>query len=330
MKVKYSWIPFTLVLLAVVALRVLQLDLFNLFPNGFFIKDDIISNILLIIVVVFFVIMAIVALSDKRTPYKFSPGKNILLGIVGFFVSFNIFCSCLEPLVAFSNKVDTTKNIVYIVFSLFAGIVMALESVSSITGKNILKKCPILAIALPTWSCIRLIIMFMNYTSMAMSAIGMFDIIAVIFLTLFFFYQGTIFADIPSKESAKKLFVYVMPGIAAIAVYSIESISNLFYTVLNNNTLSIVNGTVAIGGLNKILYICGMFIDVIIALYILVILIETSVRVKPVVIKEKLDDGIETTGDEYTDFIKQMSRDIKESKKDDTQNNNSSKLNDGE
>lgn len=323
MKIKYSWIPFTLVLLAEVILRILQLDLFNWFPNGFFINDDILSNMLLLIIVVFFIIMAIVSVSDKRTPYEFLPGKNIPLGIIGLILVFNIFCSCIEPIKAFSNDVDKTKNIVYIVFSFFAGIVMVSESVSSIIGKNILRKYPVSAIALPAWSIIRLVIMFMDYTSMAMSTISMFDVIAVIFITLFFFYQGTIFANIPSNNSAKKLFVYGMPAIVAIVLYNIESISDLITNVVGNNTLAIVKGTVTIGGFDRILYICGSFIDVIIALYMLAILIETSIRVKPVIIKEKLDDSVETTGDEYTDFIRQMSKDIKDNKKD----NNVSELN---
>ena len=150
----------------------------------------------------------------------------------------------------------------------------------------------------------------------------MFDLIALIFITVFFFYQGTIFADIPPKSAPKKLFVYGMPAILSITIYGIENISNIFTNVVGKETLMLVNNTVAVGGINKLLYIFGSFIDIIIAIYILIILIETSMRVKPVFVKETLKDDIDTTGDEYTNFIRQMSKDIKENKKNDPQNNN--------
>ena len=85
---------------------------------------------------------------------------------------------------------------------------MLYESCICFTGQNGMKRLPYLTLALPAWACSRMIGLFIEYSKVSLSAMEMFDVISVIFLTLFMFYTALFFTEINPGKCVGRTVLY--------------------------------------------------------------------------------------------------------------------------
>lgn len=221
MKIKLSWIPFIPLVFGVVLLRIYQV----LFVESNIDTTLMDANTMTLIygggIALLLILVGILSLTDKKTSPVYMVNKNFLGGVfaivAGAIISFDavlMFLSCYN-----GGIVDITK-VINAVFSILGAVAFIFMGLVSVTGKNFLKKMPAFMLIPAIWSCARLIITFMSYTTIAVASKDVTDLIYMVFTTLFLFNASMVYIGLQGKNPVKACFIYGMPAIASILAYN--------------------------------------------------------------------------------------------------------------
>lgn len=219
MKIKYAWIPFVLTVLAAVPFRVYQLLYLVDLKTGFSKEGDISGTVFLGAIAVALLLICIMCLCDRNAPYKNVPHRNILAGIFGILLSLAMFYVSASELMNFGTA--GVKAIVSGVFCALAAVSMLAMSVGMTYGKNVYENMPLLALLIPIWGCVRLVITFMNYTSIANISQHLFNMLAIIFLLLFQYSQAKMLAGVGGQKIIRSLFLFGFPAVVFAVLASV-------------------------------------------------------------------------------------------------------------
>lgn len=219
MKIKYAWIPFILTVLAAVPFRVYQLLYLVDLKTGFSKEGDISGTIFLGVIAAALLLTCIMCLCDRTAPDKNVPHRNTMAGIFGILLSLAMFYVSASELLNF--KAAGAKAIVAGVFCAFAAVSVLAMSVGMTYGKNVYENMPLLALLIPVWGCVRLVITFMNYTSIANISQHLFNMVAIIFLLLFQYSQAKMLAGVGGQKIIRSLFLFGFPAVVFAVLASV-------------------------------------------------------------------------------------------------------------
>ena len=207
MKIKKLWIP-TVVIGAVGAGAKLCDTLFNYTGKGFFLDSSACSMIFVISIIAVLVIGFGMLFADRNIELDGTPVRNVPAAFFGFIASVAIVGSGVISVLSIGSTDYPLSSFINFVLGILGGVVMLYESCICFTGQNGMKRLPYLTLALPAWACSRMIELFIEYSKVSLSAMEMFDVISVIFLTLFLFYTAMFFAEINPKKCVGKTVLY--------------------------------------------------------------------------------------------------------------------------
>lgn len=220
MKIKYNWIVLAIAALASLSLGVWQ-SVVAAEGGEFFLSKSTYAIIIFGITVFAFIVGAVLTVLDRETPKTYNIGKNFFAGFFGLLVS---VCYISYGLIGFT-ELSGQGNVLFFVIvrlmEIFGGAVFLMEAISSFTGRNLLKRRPILTIAVPIMFAFRLIELFFEYTRISVQSSEMFDIVAVAFACMFMYYHAVMFARL-KKSCVKSLYLFSAPMICVCLASGID------------------------------------------------------------------------------------------------------------
>lgn len=230
MKSKLSWIPFIPIVFAAVFLRVYQVLFVDSGVDKGFLDSNVISLIFVGSIILLFVLLAILNAADKKTSPEYQVGKNIFAGIFAMLSGVLLLTDVSTIVMNLSVSTNVFASVIDAAFTVLGGIMIFIMGLSSLTGKNITKKVPFLMLFPTVWSCARLIITFLSYTTISVNSIDMSDLVYMVFTTLFLFNASMLYINLQGKNPVKACFLYGLPAVAVIFAYAGALISSLVHS----------------------------------------------------------------------------------------------------
>ena len=234
MKSKLSWIPFIPLALLACFLKLSQ----GFMPDGFLGFSALASDYFYIgaVVLIFLFTILFVAL-DKKIAAYYLPHKNFPAGLIGILLSLLLAADGGFTLFqVFSSGKISILEILGAVLALLSAIVFIVlglnHSFRYKEGKNFT-----LFNALPAMFCaVRMILSFVQFTTISIRLADVSALICYVFATLFFFNYAVVLSLIKTKNALKSCFVYGLPAIAAMIPYGIYHLVFRFDSeiILNN------------------------------------------------------------------------------------------------
>lgn len=206
MKIKKLWIP-SLIMFIIGGAAKLCDTLFNQTEGGFFLNTQVCNGIFVISLILLVIIAAFMSASDRKLEIKSKPTKS-LAWIFGFITSVAVTGSGVISLLSIKSSDSLWRTLLTCLLGILGGIVLLYESCISFTGHNGMKKLSVLALAPSAWGCIRLINLFIEYSTVSINATEMYDVISVSLLVLFLYYQGAYFGEIKNPSTARRTVLY--------------------------------------------------------------------------------------------------------------------------
>lgn len=218
MKSKLSWIPFVPLFLAAGFLKLAQ----GFMSNGSILGLSALQLDYCYIgaCVLIFLFALLFVLTDKKIAQYYLPHKNIPAGLVGILLTlllaadggFTIFQ-------VFSSGKISVLEILGAVLSLLSAVVFIIlglnHSFRYKEGKNFS-----LINVIPAILCgVRMILSFVQFTTISIRLADVSSLICYVFATLFFFYYAVVLSLIKSKNALKFCFVFGLPAVAALIPY---------------------------------------------------------------------------------------------------------------
>ncbi len=302
MRSKLSWIPFVPLFLAAGFFKFAQ----ALLPSGSVFGLTALqmeycyigAAVLILLFTVLFVAM------DKKIAPYYVPHKNVPAGLICFLLS--VLLAADGGLTVFQMFNSGTVAIVPIlgaVLALFSAVVFIIFGLNHIFRRKEGKNLNLLN-AIPAVFCgVRMILVFIQFTTISIKLADVSALICYVFATLFFYHYAVVLSLIKNKSSLKSCFVFGLPAIAMMIPYGVYHLCFRFdsVTILNNAQ-----------PLEMLLF----------GLYILSILIEITMFVKDkdsVKVIEKEEESTPDPADEKVDgFIAtNVSEDQSDSQKND-------------
>lgn len=234
MKTKLSWIPFVPLALLACFLKLAQ----GFMPDGMLGFSALQLDYFYMGVVVLILISTILFVAmDKKIAKYYLPHRNYPAGMIGILLSlllaadggFNLFrvfsSGNLSVLELLGSVLSLLSAVVFIVLGLN-------HSFRYKEGKNFT-----LFNALPAILCgVRMILCFVQFTTISIRLADVSSLICFVFGTLFFFNYAVVLSLIKNKSALKSCFVFGLPAVAAMVPYGIYHLWFHFDTemILNN------------------------------------------------------------------------------------------------
>ncbi len=223
MKLKHLW-PFMLVMTIIGGGVKIGDTICTLNGNEFFIDSSYCNIIFIGAIVLCLIVGYIMSFIDRKKTFDIEPQKNTFGGFFGFITSVALIGGAVISLLGLGSSKSFSADLIYCLLTLFGGGVLLFQSCVLFTGSNSMKKVPILALAVPLWGCARLISLFMEYTKVSIQCTEMFDIISVVLLLMFLFYQSTFFANINKDVAVRKMIVYGVTFVMSTVIVTADLI----------------------------------------------------------------------------------------------------------
>lgn len=235
MRSKLSWIPFVPLFLAAGFFKLAQ----ELLP-----QDSVFGLTALQMeycyigaaVLILLFALLFVAVDKKISPY-YVPHKNVPAGLIGFLLS--VLLAADGGLTAFQIFNSGTISVVQFlgaVLALLSAVVFVVFSLNHIFRRKEGKNLSLLN-AVPAVFCgVRMILVFIQFTTISIKLADVSALICYVFATLFFYHYAVVLSLIKNKSSLKSCFVFGLPAVAMMIPYGIYHLWFRFdsLTILNN------------------------------------------------------------------------------------------------
>ena len=227
MKTKLSWIPFVPLFLAAGFLKLAQ----GFMPDGSILGLSALQLDYCYIgaCVLIFLFTLLFVLLDKKIAQYYLPHKNFPAGLTGILLSlllaadgsftiFQVFSSGNISVLEFLGAVlSLLSAVVFIVLGLN-------HSFRYKEGKNFT-----LLNVIPAILCgVRMILCFVQFTTISIRLADVSSLICYVFATLFFFNYAVVLSLIKSKNALKSCFVFGLPAVAALIPYGVYHLAFQF------------------------------------------------------------------------------------------------------
>ena len=235
MRSKLSWIPFVPLFLAAGFFKLAQ----QLLPQGSVFGLTALQMEYCYIgaaVLILLFALLFVAVDKKISPY-YVPHKNVPAGLIGFLLS--VLLAADGGLTAFQMFNSGTISVVQFlgaVLALLSAVVFVVFSLNHIFRRKEGKNLSLLN-AVPAVFCgVRMILVFIQFTTISIKLADVSALICYVFATLFFYHYAVVLSLIKNKSSLKSCFVFGLPAVAIMIPYGVYHLWFRFdsLTILNN------------------------------------------------------------------------------------------------
>ena len=235
MRSKLSWIPFVPLFLAAGFFKLAQ----ELLPQGSVFGLTALQMEYCYIgaaVLILLFALLFVAVDKKISPY-YVPHKNVPAGLIGFLLS--VLLAADGGLTAFQMFNSGTISVVQFlgaVLALLSAVVFVVFSLNHIFRRKEGKNLSLLN-AVPAVFCgVRMILVFIQFTTISIKLADVSALICYVFATLFFYHYAVVLSLIKNKSSLKSCFVFGLPAVAMMIPYGVYHLWFRFdsLTILNN------------------------------------------------------------------------------------------------
>ena len=235
MRSKLSWIPFVPLFLAAGFFKLAQ----QLLPQGSVFGLTALQMEYCYIgaaVLILLFALLFVAVDKKISPY-YVPHKNVPAGLIGFLLS--VLLAADGGLTAFQIFNSGTISVVQFlgaVLALLSAVVFVVFSLNHIFRRKEGKNLSLLN-AVPAVFCgVRMILVFIQFTTISIKLADVSALICYVFATLFFYHYAVVLSLIKNKSSLKSCFVFGLPAVAIMIPYGVYHLWFRFdsLTILNN------------------------------------------------------------------------------------------------
>lgn len=170
------------------------------------------------------ILLIIMNAAEKNASNGYVPIKNSALSVTAMVAAvavlsrslFEIYVGVVKKEVTTMEALTQVHPTLYTVSSVLGiavTIMLFITSGGFLLGKNIYKKVPMLSLFLPIWCCLNLIVQFIPSVSGASIMENVVDVVASIFVLLFFLVQAKTFVGIEEKKAVRLCFVYGCPAV---------------------------------------------------------------------------------------------------------------------
>lgn len=264
MKVKYMWIPFCLAFLVSMGLKIYQTLTYTDVQTGLESDGGRLTYAVLGALALLVVVLAIMVKSCKKTSTVYTIGTNIAAFFFGAVAGIALVGYAVFGFLGYTGNIHDAYQVTLMVAGACGGVVLILMSISSLIGKNILEKLPLVGVIPTIWVCVRLFVLtFIEYTSISLSSLPSTSTlmsIALIFMLLYFFTYIKLTANQQTDKTFKRLFALGLCASLSLCLYSVSLI---------------ITSYMANGRIDYIILL-PYIADLSIALYIVCVLVEMT------------------------------------------------------
>lgn len=223
MKVKFSVIPFALAAIAMVFFKVMSV--FGVDESGNFLGMDrmVLSYTVIGIALALFVVCIVINIFDRKTAPVYPVKKNYAAGALSILSGISVLAASISAFLA--SSVDSEyylMTIISAIFSIPAGIALAVMAKVHFTGKSNVSGSSVIYIFPALWGCTELVLEFLNATKVSISATDLSGLFCYIFLTLYYFSHAMILSRIKGRNPVKACFIYGLPAVALSIAHGIS------------------------------------------------------------------------------------------------------------
>lgn len=257
-------------------MRLQQLITTDGYILGVPITDNIkVSHIIFAVIFLFIAILIFMSFISKDVPDRVEIEKNKLLAFLVLINSCLILFSGIQYLIMLFGGTDVNYIKYFILFlaSVLASIAMFGMACSFYDGFDRFKKMPAYILLPVVWATVRVVVLFIDNTSVACSYVEMFDLLSESLITLFLFIQAKSFEDIKGNNLGKKLFAYGLPAIVFSIAFNVPVLCQKIVRIPDN-----VSG-----------YTIDNLIDISIAIYIAVFLISVTIKCNKNIVAQHIE-----------------------------------------
>ena len=292
-----TFIPFTLL---AVAARVASL--FFLDENGLFMGLNAFTLSYVSIACALFVLLfaVIFCLVDKKTASVYEIKRNIPASIFGILLAVLLACDgANRAFVAIRSATFSFLEITEISLTVLCAVVFVVLGLNHFVGNGGVKGISVFYLVPALWSAFRLVVCFLDFTTVSVMVSDVSILACYIFSTLFLFNYAMIIALMKGKSPVRSALIYGMPAVTMLMSYSVYEISKTFRYGVSSFTL---------------FDSLPVFEFALLALYILSFIIEMSIFVKKKeeieFLEEENEEVYEDVDDPDSDIIKALGNSV--------------------
>lgn len=292
-----TFIPFTLL---AVAARVASL--FFLDENGLFMGLNAFTLSYVSIACALFVLLfaVIFCLVDKKTASVYEIKRNIPASIFGILLAVLLACDgANRAFVAIRSATFSFLEITEISLTVLCAVVFVVLGLNHFVGNGGVKGISVFYLVPALWSAFRLVVCFLDFTTVSVMVSDVSILACYIFSTLFLFNYAMIIALMKGKSPVRSALIYGMPAVTMLMSYSVYEISKTFRYGVSSFTL---------------FDSLPVFELALLAFYILSFIIEMSIFVKKKeeieFLEEENEEVYEDVDDPDSDIIKALGNSV--------------------
>lgn len=206
MKIKSTWIPFFLSLVAIVSVRVYQVT--SIGVPSVRMQWDNLEMICFGIAAVATVVIMLMSYMSKDVPEVFVLKKNPFVGLTSFLAAAVVALSGANEIQAYLAGSKEIQRLTFGVAGILAAVAFILFGLCFLQEKNLFEKTKLFACFPTFWAVTLLAKLFSAYNAIRTDFIHVTDVLSVIGLLFFLFEQARLFVGLFNKGTIKKLFYF--------------------------------------------------------------------------------------------------------------------------
>ena len=226
MKFKLTWIPFVPLALIACFCKLAQ----GLFPEGalFGLSALMLDYIYMCITALIFIFALIFTLIDKKMARYYSPVRNIPAGLLAILLTLSLAGDGADTLIrVFGAGQINVLSILDGVLSLLSAVVFVVLGFHHFLGNRNGKRFVLMNV-MPALMCgVRMILCFVQFTTISIRLADVSSLICYIFATLFFFNYAVALSLTKTKSALKNTIIFGFPAVAALLPYALYRL--MFY-----------------------------------------------------------------------------------------------------
>lgn len=235
MKSKLSWITFIPLALAAGFFKLAQ----GFLPEGsvFGLSALLMEYIYMGAVALIFLFALLFCLIDKKIARYYMPHQNIPAGIFGLMLAFLLAVDGANKMmhVFSAGKVDVL-SVVESVFAILAAVVFVVFGLAHTFRNKESKRFSLLNVMPAVLCAVRMIVSFVQFTTISIRLADVSSLICYVFATLFFYHYAIALSLITAKRAVKYCIIFGMPAAAMMIPYGVYGLVFNFdaHDILNN------------------------------------------------------------------------------------------------
>lgn len=205
MKIKSTWIPFFLSLVAIVSVRVYQITSIGI--PSVRMQWDSLEMVCFGIAAVATVVIMLMSYMSKDVPAVFVLKKNPLVGLASFLAAVIVAFNGVGVFQDYLSE-KNVQALIGGVAGIVAGVAFIFFGLCFLQEKNLFEKNKLFAYIPTFWAVTVLAVRFSAYNAVRTDFVHVTDVLSVIGLLFFLFEQARLFVGLFNKGTIKKLFYF--------------------------------------------------------------------------------------------------------------------------